>query len=182
MDPTDYVARVLQSVGGAMVALLTTSTQRMVAEPRAAKIIYWPSSGPRDPEWALALDPFVVRVVDDAEALLRAAGSCAADAVVCGWRPELPALAAKLPLPVVVVGGMPEALVDAVAAGAPLRHAARPALLEDELRQLTRAARAPGARHALDGMTVSWRGARTAAVVADLSCDGFSFIVEDEDL
>jgi hypothetical protein len=167
-----------------MVALLTTSfAQRMVAEPRAARIIYWPSSGPRDPEWADALDPLVVRVVDDGEALLRAAGSSGADAIVCGWRPELPALASKLPLPVVVIGNdMPEALVDALVAGAPLRHAARPALLDEELRQLTRAARGAGARHALDGMTVSWSGARTPATLADLSCDGLSFIVEDEDL
>src|SRR5262249_20596925 len=77
---------------------------------------------------------------------------------------------------------LPEALVDAIAAGAPLTHVASPAHLEEELRRITRSARRPGVRHALVGATVSWPGARDAAVVADLSTEGIAFIVEDEDL
>jgi PilZ domain-containing protein len=167
----------------AMVALLSTYAQPLPSELRTAKVLYWPASGRLDSEWSEALAPFAVRVVDDAGALARAAASGDADVIVCSWHAELPALASKLTLPIVVVGAVvPEALVDAVVAGAPIRHVARPAALGDELRQLTRAARAAVARHALDGMTVSWRGARVPAKLADLSCDGLSFIVEDEAL
>ncbi|HEX4459159.1 MAG TPA: hypothetical protein VIA18_14375, partial [Polyangia bacterium] len=139
----------------------------------------WSTSG----AWAKALAPYTVRIVNDLTALQKAAADGHGDVIITAWRRELPSLASKLPLPTFVLGDdLPEALVDAIAAGAPLTHVALPSLLDDELRGLSRASRALGVRHACEGATVSWRGARTAAPVADLSCDGIAFIVEDEDL
>jgi hypothetical protein len=170
-----------------MVAV--ASALQEFVEPSLPRVIWW--TGEASPStdwstagaWAKALAPYAVRIVNDVTALQRAAADGRADVIITAWRKELPSLASKLPLPTLVLGAeLPEALVDAIAAGAPLTHVALPGLLDDELRSLARASRAAGVRHACDGATVSWRGSRSAAPVADVSCDGIAFVVEDEDL
>lgn len=126
----------------------------------------------------------VVTIAEGMDAVEARATQGSIDVLVIEWSSEtLARVRALQPRVRIVHFGetLPDGLVDWVAQGHEVAHAATLDELEEKVLSLWRPRRSLDARHELAGLEVRWTGARRSHRLLDIGCYGLSFAVDAED-